>query len=52
MHANFVEWDYNLVPGDVKINQPYSIKALGNITNIFLSTNAIMCHNIKKTKVL
>jgi hypothetical protein len=52
MQANFAEWDYNCVPAGVRINRSYAVKALANVTNVFMSTNAIMNHNIKKAKVL
>lgn len=50
--ANFTEWDYNNIPANLRINKTDSIKALGNITNVFMSKNAIMSHNVKKAKVL
>ena len=52
MHANFSEWDYNLIPGEVCIVQSHAMKALGNITDVVLSKNSIMSLNINKAKVL
>ena len=40
------------MPSNLKINKNYSIKALGNITNVFMSKNAIITTNAKKVKVL
>ena len=40
------------MPANLRINKSSSIKALGNITNVFLSKNAIMSMNISKSKVL
>lgn len=51
INSNFAEWDYNLAPSNLKINNAFAIKALGNITNVFMSKNAIINHNIKKAKV-
>jgi hypothetical protein len=52
MHANFSEWDYNLIPGDVRVGQSYVMKALGNVTDVFLSKHSIMTSNLKKAKVI
>lgn len=50
--ANLAEWDYNCVPASLRINRSYAVKALGNISNVFMTTNAIMSHNVKKAKIL
>lgn len=52
MQANYAEWDYKMAPANLRINKSQSMKALGNITNVFMSKNAIMSMNIKKSKVL
>jgi hypothetical protein len=52
MHANFCEWDYNLIPGDVRITHNHVLKALGNISDVIMSKHAIISLGIKKAKVL
>lgn len=53
MHANFTEWDYNNVPSDLKIGSNKNVmKALGNITDLFMSKNAVMNLNAKKAKIV
>ena len=42
MHASFSEWDYNLIPGEVHVGHTYVMKALGNITDVFMSKHSIM----------
>jgi len=52
MHANFLEWDYNCVPAELKVNNGYVMMILGNVQNIFLTPNALISQNNKKAKVL
>lgn len=52
VHSNFAEWDYNTVPAGLKFNQGISMKALGSVSNIFLSKSAIMGNNVKKAVLL
>jgi len=51
MHANFCEWDYNLIPGDVRIVHNHVLKALGSISDVVMSKHAIISLGIKKAKV-
>ena len=48
----FAEWDYNVVPSDLKFNNRISIYKFGTIGDIFMTKNAIMTHNIKKVKTV
>jgi hypothetical protein len=52
MHANFIEWDSNLVPGDVRVNNFSSVRALARVKHLFLSKSAMMTLNMRKAKVL
>ena len=52
MHANFLEWDYNCVPAELKVNNSFVMMSLGTVQNIFLSPFALISQNQKKTKVL
>ena len=42
MHANFLEWDYNCVPAELKVNNGFVMMILGNVQNIFLTPNALI----------
>jgi hypothetical protein len=50
LNAKFAEWDYNIFPSQLQFNEPSSMKILGNIHSIFMSTSSIMRYNIKKVK--
>ncbi|CDW78012.1 adenylate and guanylate cyclase catalytic domain containing protein [Stylonychia lemnae] len=52
IQADFVEYDYNVAPSDLKFNRGSSMKALGKISNLFISKSALMNHNIKKVKMV
>jgi hypothetical protein len=45
MHSNFAEWDYNCVPGELRINNGSIMLALGNVANVFISKHALLGHN-------
>lgn len=36
-----------MVPAGLRINSSHALKALGNISHVFMSTNAIMNRNVK-----
>ena len=52
IHADFVEYDYNVAPSDLKFNRQFSMKTLGKISNLFISKQALMNHNLKKVKMV
>lgn len=52
IHANFSEWDVNLVPASISFLFPHAAIAFGKVAHIFMSRPALQRNDMQTVKVL